>query len=81
MPWFTGTSSRRARFDPALVRMRFVVKNVALGQILSEYFEFRLSVSFHKYPFLDQLPTLYNLSILQRPYIHTQNGLVGVENK
>ena len=43
-------STKRPVFDPRLVRVRFVVYKLALGQILfSEYFRFTLSVSFRQF--------------------------------
>jgi hypothetical protein len=38
----------RSGFDLELFRVGFVAENVALGQVLSEYFGFSPSVAFHQ---------------------------------
>jgi hypothetical protein len=44
----SGLSPRRSNFDPGSLHVGFVVDKGALGQVLSEYFGFPLSVSVHR---------------------------------
>jgi hypothetical protein len=44
-----GLYMRRSRFEPESLRVGFLVTNVALGQIFSQYFGFPLSVSFPQF--------------------------------
>ena len=43
-----ATALERFGFNPRLVHVGFVVDNVALAQVLSQYFGFSLSESFHQ---------------------------------
>jgi hypothetical protein len=45
-----GFPPRRAGFDPRSGHVEFVVDNVALGQVFSEYFNFPCQFSFHRLP-------------------------------
>ena len=44
-----GLLLRRFGFNPRPVLVGFMVNQIALGQILSEYFGFPMSLSFHQY--------------------------------
>jgi hypothetical protein len=41
----TGFSSERSRFNPRIAYMRFVLKKVALNQVVSKHFGFPLPIS------------------------------------
>jgi len=47
-----GFSQRRPRFHSGSVRVRFMVKKIALVWVFPEYFRCTLSVSFHQYSIL-----------------------------
>jgi hypothetical protein len=51
-PWLrrlvVGLPPRRPGFDPGSVHVEFAVDKVSLGQVFPEYFDFPLSISFHR---------------------------------
>jgi hypothetical protein len=47
-PLFTNVSVQRPRLGARQVHVGYVVDRLVLGQVLSEYFCFSLSLSFHQ---------------------------------
>jgi hypothetical protein len=52
VPWLrslvASLSPRRPRFAPGSIHEEFMVYKMALGQVFSEFFDFLLSISFHR---------------------------------